>query len=95
MPVTDIFFTWELGYLEPFVSSGKVMSLQDALDADPEWRDSFLEGVLDYFTYDGEVYAIPSQIAYCTMFYNQDIFEQYDLEVPQTYEDFLNICETL
>ena len=33
------------------------MSLQDALDADPEWRDSFLEGVLDYFTYDGEVYA--------------------------------------
>ena len=93
--VTDIFFTWELGYLEPFVSSGKVMSLQDALDADPEWRDSFLEGVLDYFTYDGEVYAIPSQIAYCTMFYNQDIFEQYDLEVPQTYEDFLNICETL
>lgn len=93
--VPDIFFTWELGYLEPFVSAGKVLSLQDALDADPQWRDSFIEGVLDYFTYDGEVYGIPSQIAYCTMFYNKDIFAQYNLEVPKTYEEFLNVCETL
>ncbi len=93
--VPDIFFTWELGYLEPFVNAGKVMSLQETLDNDPQWRDSFLEGVLDYFTYDGEVYAIPSQIAYCTMFYNTEIFKQYNLEVPTTYEEFCNVCSVL
>ncbi len=93
--VPDIFFTWELGYLEPFVSSGKVMSLQEALDADPAWRNSFLEGVLDYFTYDGETYAIPSQIAYGTMFYNQAIFEEYQLQAPETYEEFCHVCEVL
>ncbi len=93
--VPDVFFTWELGYLEPFVSAGKVMSLQDALDADQEWKDSFVEGILDYYTYDGETYAIPSQIAYATMFYNKDIFAQYDLAVPTTYEEFLNVCTVL
>jgi len=91
----DVFFTWELGYLEPFVSAGKVMSLQEALDTDAEWKDSFVDGILDYYTYDGEVYAIPSQIAYATMFYNKDIFAQYDLEVPTTYEEFLNVCTVL
>ena len=71
------------------------MSLQDALDADQEWKDSFVEGILDYYTYDGETYAIPSQIAYATMFYNKDIFAQYDLAVPTTYEEFLNVCTVL
>lgn len=93
--VPDVFFTWELGYLEPFVSAGKVMSLQEALDTDAEWKGSFVDGILDYYTYDGEVYAIPSQIAYATMFYNKDIFAQYDLEVPTTYEEFLNVCTVL
>lgn len=93
--VPDVFFTWELGYLEPFVSAGKVMSLQEALDADTEWKDSFVDGILDYYTYDGEVYAIPSQIAYATMFYNKDIFAQYDLEVPTTYDEFVNVCTVL
>ena len=46
----DVFFTWELGYLEPFVSAGKVMSLQEALDTDAEWKGSFVDGILDYYT---------------------------------------------
>ena len=93
--VPDIFFTWELGYLEPFVSAGKVMSLQKELDADQEWKDSFVEGILDYYTYNGETYAIPSQIAYATMFYNKNIFAEYNLSVPTTYDEFINVCTVL
>lgn len=93
--VPDMFFTWELGYLQPFVESGKVLSIQPYLDEDEEWKNSFKEGVLDYTTYDGECYAIPTQIAYCTMFYNQDMFDEYGISVPQTYDEFCSVCETL
>ncbi len=47
------------------------------------------------FMFDGEVYGVGS-VAYTTgILYNKAIFEKYGLEVPETYADFINICETL
>ncbi len=91
----DIIFTWELGYLENFVDGGKIVDLQPYLDEDEEWAESFNEGMLEQLTYDGDVYGIPTQQSACVMFYNKDIFEEYGLEVPTTYDEYLEICETL
>lgn len=93
--VSDIFFTWELGYLQPFVEAGKVVSLQQYMDEDPEWRDNFIGGILDYVTYDGEVYAVPQQTAYCTMYYNKGLFSELNLEVPKTWDEFIHVCDVL
>ncbi|MCP1102989.1 raffinose/stachyose/melibiose transport system substrate-binding protein [Aequitasia blattaphilus] len=93
--VPDIFFTWELDYLKPFVDGGKVYELTGELDGDTEWKDSFIEGTLDPLTYDGKVYAIPTQSTLATMYYNKQIFEDNGVEVPETYEEFLEVCETL
>lgn len=93
--VRDIFFTWELDFLRPFVEGGKVYSLQEAMDADPEWKDRFLDGVLEPLTFDGELYAVPAQTTFCVMFYNKQIFEENGVSVPTTYEEFLDVCETL
>lgn len=91
----DIIFTWELGYLENFVNGGKIVSLQSYLDADPEWAESFNDGMLDQLTYDGEVYAIPTQETAAVMYYNKAIFEEYGLSVPTTYDEYRNVCDTL
>lgn len=93
--VPDIFFTWELDYLRPFVEGGKVLDLTPYLEADPEWRDSLVAGSLEPLTYDGGVYAIPTQSTFATMFYNTRIFEENGLEVPTTADEFLNVCEVL
>lgn len=93
--VEDIFFTWELGFLKPFVEAGKVYSLQEAMDSDSEWKARFLEGVLEPLTFDGKLYAVPTQTTFCVMFYNKQIFEDNGLSIPTTYEEFLNVCETL
>lgn len=93
--VPDVFFTWELSYLQPFVEGGKVYSLQEAIDADEGWKNSFSDGVLEPLTFDGEVYAIPTQKSFCAMFYNKQIFEENNLQIPTTYEEFLAVCETL
>ena len=93
--VPDIFFTWELSYLQPFVEGGKVFSLQEAMDQDEEWKNSFSEGVLEPLTFDGELYAIPTQKSFCVMFYNKKIFTDNGLTVPTTYEEFIEVCDTL
>lgn len=91
----DIIFTWELGYLENFVDGGKIVNLQEYLDADTEWKDSFNSGTLEQETYDGDVYGIPTAQCMAVMYYNKSIFDQYKLKVPATYEEYRKVCDTL
>lgn len=91
----DIIFTWELGYLENFVNGGKIVNLQEYLDADTDWKDSFNSGTLEQETYDGDIYGIPTAQCMAVMYYNKAIFEKYDLEVPATYEEYRAVCDTL
>ena len=91
----DIIFTWPLGYLENFVNGDKVVSIQKYLDEDEDWKNSFNGGILDPLTYDGEVYAIPTQQSTAIMYYNKAIFDKYGLEVPTTYDEYVQICDTL
>ena len=90
----DIIYTWELGYLENFVNAGKIVSLQEYLDADPDWKKSFQAGTLELETYGGEAYGIPTARCIAVMYYNKEIFEKYSLEVPETYEEYCQVCET-
>lgn len=93
--VPDMFFTWELDYLRPFVEGGKVYDLTEELNKDEEWKSRFVEGALEPLTYDGKTYAVPTQTTIATMYYNKQIFADNGVEVPTTYEEFLNVCETL
>lgn len=93
--VPDVFVTWELSYLQPFVEGGKVADLTSYLEADPEWKDSFSDGTLDLLSYGGKNYGIPTQKAICVMFYNKAIFAENGVEVPTTYDEFLQVCQTL
>ncbi len=92
--VPDIFFTWELSYLEPFVSGGKVADITSYLEADQDWKNSFAEGTLDLLAYDGKNYAVPTQKSLCVMFYNKQIFKDNNVAVPTTYDEFTAACET-
>lgn len=93
--VPDVFFTWELSYLQPFVEGGKVADITSYLEEDQEWKNSFADGTLELLSYDGKNYGIPTQKSLCVMFYNKQIFQENDVEVPETYEEFLEVCETL
>ena len=93
--VPDIFFTWELSYLQPFVEGGKVADITSYLEEDQEWKNSFADGTLDLLAYDGKNYGVPTQKSLCVMFYNKQIFEENGVEIPGTYEEFLDVCQTL
>lgn len=91
----DIFMTWPAGYLQPYVEAGKVYSLQEALDSDPEWKAQFLDGIMDPLVYDGEIYGIPTSLSAHAVFYNQEIVDRLGLTIPETEEEFVEFLKAV
>ncbi|WP_342537055.1 sugar ABC transporter substrate-binding protein [Sporosarcina sp. FSL K6-3508] len=50
--------------------------------------DRFPSSILDLSTFDDKVYSLPVRAHVQMMFYRQDIFDQLNLEVPTTWEEF-------
>jgi len=50
---------------------------------------------IDIFEFDGKVYALPSEGDTAWLFYRKDIFEENNIEVPQTWDDYLAAAKAL
>ena len=87
----DVFFTWSSGYLKPFVEGGKVYEIGQLLDADEEWKARFNESVFGPVSFDDKIYAVPNGQVVAVMFYNTEIFDQVGVQVPTTYEEFVDV----
>ena len=55
----------------------------------------FKPSAYEFYKYNGGLYALPEQETFNLLFYRKDILAQFDLEVPQTWEDFINMLPTL
>ncbi|NLA66585.1 MAG: extracellular solute-binding protein [Leucobacter sp.] len=52
--------------------------------------------IIPFFTSDtGLLYGVPYGIATVLMYYNADMFEENDLEIPTNWSEFLDVCATL
>lgn len=86
----DIGITWAAGYMQPFVEGNMFAPLDDIVKA-----DQFVAGTLDAFSVDEKPYALPLELNIAPIYYNKEIFEKNGLDVPTTYDEFLNVVETL
>lgn len=92
----DIFFSWVGDFTERFIREDLILDLTPYLEADPEWKDSFIESQLEqYVNADGMQYGIPFRLDCKLFFYNKSIFDEHNLSVPKTWDEFINVCETL
>ena len=92
----DIFYTWEAGYLQPFVEGGKVYPVGDIFNEDEEWNSVFPDkSVFGPLTYDDKIYAVPNARQICVVAYNKDLLDEADAAVPTTYQEFLDTCQKL
>lgn len=88
-------FTWWSGsQLETLAKEGLVEDLTDF------WEEYVApngvpDDVKESLTFDGKIYAVPYSIIYNTIIYNMDVFQEYGLEEPQTFDEFLTVCQTL
>lgn len=63
--------------------------------SDQEFVSKYTDSGLQPYTVDGKVYATPLQSWYEGIFYNKTIFEENGIEVPKTWDEFLDIHKKL
>jgi raffinose/stachyose/melibiose transport system substrate-binding protein len=88
----DVFFTWSVGYLKPFVEGGKVYEIGKNLNSDPEWKGRFNEGVFGPVTYNGKIYAVPHGQTVAVMYYNTRLFKENGISVPASFNELKAAC---
>ena len=89
-----------------FAREGVSLNLTDYLEntnnyeGDKTFKDSFIPAVLERaWVPDGAdgagYYAIPEAQYISGVFYNKALFEQFNIQIPKTWGEFLAVCETL
>jgi raffinose/stachyose/melibiose transport system substrate-binding protein len=72
---------------KPIVDTGKVITWEEVLKADPAWAANFKPEFLDMCKYEGKLYALPFLGFFEGMWVNKDLFLDCGLEIPRTYDD--------
>lgn len=86
----DIFHSWGGGWLGEFVEAGQVYDLTDQVDA-----DRFAPAALEAATFDGKIMGVPLAMDVVPVWYNKEVFEKYDIEPPETWDELMQVMETL
>ncbi|WP_307807360.1 extracellular solute-binding protein [Naasia sp. SYSU D00948] len=77
-----------------FMERGALSDLGDMPEAE-RIRPDVQELVNQYATYPGRTSVLPYSVAAASVIYNIQMFEDNGLEVPTTYEELIEVCETL
>lgn len=91
----DVYFSWCGEFAFKFIRADNAWDMTAALDADPDWKNSFMPAAVEPYTLDGKVYGIPFRIIGKYFIYNKDMFAKAGVSVPTTWDEFLTVCEKL
>ncbi len=81
--------------MDVYVDADVVADLTPILEANEEWYNSFTDGIFEGMTYDGKIMAVPTNFAAACVYYNTEMFEEVGVDVPETYEDLLDVCQKI
>jgi raffinose/stachyose/melibiose transport system substrate-binding protein len=92
--VPDIYFSWSGEFAYKFARGGKALDITDAF-YESDWHDYLIPAAVEPFKWKGALYGVPVRLDAKFMLYNKQIFEENNLQVPTTWDEFLDVCETL
>jgi ABC-type glycerol-3-phosphate transport system substrate-binding protein len=82
--------------MNTFVDDDMALDLTPYLMANNQaWYKTFVPKFIDAGLFDGKYYAVSYQPVIETLFYNKDIFDQYNLDVPKTVAELLEVLAVL
>lgn len=91
----DIYTSWSGGPMDEYIDAGYAQPLDDLFES-AAWKDKLMDSTYEQGKYNGKLYGVGMlNVAVAGVFYNKDIFEKYNLEVPTTISELENVCETL
>ncbi len=79
------------GYFEKFAEANMFVPLTDRV---PDLQN-IPEGTIKQVSYQNEVYAVPFASQISLFYYNKGIFDKYNLSPPKTWDELMQMCNTL
>ncbi|RED54916.1 extracellular solute-binding protein [Cohnella lupini] len=93
--IPDITMVNPAAQMKPFVDAGLFAPLNDVLDKNG-LKDTYQAGLLDNYSFDGNVYALPDGNNIEVVFYNKELFEQAGIsKIPTTFDEMLEDVKAL
>ncbi|MWV42250.1 extracellular solute-binding protein [Paenibacillus sp. HJL G12] len=92
--VPDITVVNPAAQMQPFVDAKLLAPLNDMLDQNG-LKDTFQDGLLDWYSFDGNTYALPDGNNIGVVYYNKELFDKAGVKVPTTFEEMLDVVKTL
>lgn len=89
----DIGFTWAAGFMDPYVNGSKFAAMDDLLQGD--LKGKFVAGTTEAYSFEGRTYALPVELNIVPVYYNKEIFSEFNLQPPQTLDDLKEIIRRL
>ena len=93
----DVLFFFTNADAEPFISAGKVVSIDEIRAEYPDYATNMKDSMLAVAS-DGKNYAVPSYGYWENMFVNKSVLDACGIEVPgpdYTWDQFLTDCQTI
>lgn len=92
--VPDITIVNPAAQMQPFVEANLFAPLNDMVEQNG-LKDTFQEGILDWYTFDNNLYALPDGNNIGLVYYNKELFEQGGVKVPTTFEEMVDVVKAL
>lgn len=90
----DVFLTYAGSFTDEFQKSNLIQPINELFEENPEWKDKFLEGALEPYNYDGELYSAPVAMSSTSfLYYNKSLFEENNLDVPKTWDELIETID--
>ena len=80
-----------------FVENGLINPMNEILDKDTGWNNSFVEGAFDDFKMGNDIYGIPMRMTSThVIYYNKEIFDECGIKsFPATWDEFKSVITKL
>ncbi|SHN32810.1 ABC transporter substrate-binding protein [Gracilibacillus kekensis] len=76
-----------------FAEAGWIEPLDEYFTED--MQSEFIERQVDAMTYDGQIWAVPWFNDLHPLWYREDLLEKHNLEIPETYEEAVEVAKTM
>ena len=83
------------GPMYEYVNNNQIIDLTPYMNAN-NYKNRLLDASIAQGSYNGKIYGFPlTNVSVCTVFYNKEIFQKLNLQVPTTIKELETVCDTL
>jgi raffinose/stachyose/melibiose transport system substrate-binding protein len=90
----DVFFSWEGGWAQTMVKDGFAAPL-DTYYKQYHWDTELNAAANQLATFGGHQWFLPEYMSASAVWYNTDLFKKYNLTPPKTYDQLVQVANTL